>query len=235
MLAMVLPLALHFAIQASGRERWWRWLCAALIGLAIPMSLSRTAIVGVLVVGLVLVPAWTPERQRRAIVIAGLWSAAVWLMVPGLVGTISNLFANYGSDTSVTARTERYAKIGGLLRHHVFVGRGLGTFVPEKYFVLDNQYLGTVLEAGLIGLVAIVLVMLVAFGCARGARRRLRDESGRDLAQALAASAAVPLVVFATFDALSFPMVPGLLFLLLGCSGALWRLSRGTSLSASPR
>jgi O-antigen ligase len=126
----------------------------------------------------------------------------------------------------VTDRTARYARIGGLLQHHVFFGRGLGTFIPSRYFILDNQYIGTTLEAGLVGLCALLLVMIVWYGCARGARRLMRDPVDRDLAQSLAASAAVALVVFFTFDALSFPMVPGLLFLLLGCSGALWRLTR---------
>ncbi len=105
-------------------------------------------------------------------------------------------------------------------------GRGLGTFIPEKYFILDNQYIASTLEAGLVGLSALFLVMLVSFGCARGARRLFKDPVSRDLAQSLAAAAAVPVVVFATFDALSFPMVPGLMFLLLGVNGALWRLAR---------
>ena len=68
--------------------------------------------------------------------------------------------------------------------------------------------------------------MLVSYGCARGARRLFKDPVSRDLAQSLAAAASVPLVVFATFDALSFPMIPGLMFLLLGVNGALWRLAR---------
>jgi hypothetical protein len=225
-LAMILPIALHFAFKAEGRERMWRWGCVGLIGLAIPMSLSRTAIVGVLIVVIVLVPTWSPPRQRGALLIGGMWTVVMWLGIPGLVGTLSSLFTNYGSDTSVTERTARYSRIGGLLAHHVFFGRGLGTFIPENYFVLDNQYITTTLEVGVVGLCALIFVMLVSYGCARGARRLMKDRVSRDLAQSLAAAAAVPVVVFATFDALSFPMVPGLMFLLLGVNGALWRLVR---------
>jgi polysaccharide biosynthesis protein PslJ len=225
-LAMVLPLALHFAFKARGREKIWRWGCVALLGLAIPMSLSRTAIVGVLIVIIVLLPTYPPVRQRGAVLIGGAWTVMMWLAVPGLVGTLGSLFSNYGTDTSVTDRTARYSRIGGLLAHHVVFGRGLGTFIPEKYFVLDNQYIASTLEVGLVGLSALFLVMFVSYGCARGARRLFKDPVSRDLAQSLAAAASVPVVVFATFDALSFPMVPGLMFLLLGVNGALWRLAR---------
>jgi hypothetical protein len=225
-LAMVLPIALHFAFKAQGREKLWRWVCVALLGLAIPMSLSRTAIVAVLIVVIVLLPTYPPVRQRAVLIIGGAWTVVMWLAVPGLVGTLGSLFSNYGSDTSVTDRTARYSRIGGLLAHHEFFGRGVGTFIPEKYFVLDNQYIASTLEVGVVGLCALIFVMLVSFGCARGARRMFKDPVSRDLAQSLAAASAVPLVVFATFDALSFPMIPGLMFLLLGVNGALWRLAR---------
>jgi hypothetical protein len=49
----------------------------------------------------------------------------------------------------------------------------------------------------------------------------------RSLAQSLAAAAAVAMVSFATFDALSFAMAAGMTFFLLGCVGALWRLHVG--------
>jgi O-antigen ligase len=232
-LAMVLPIALHFAFSAEGSDRVWRWVCVGLLGLAIPMSLSRTAILGVIVVTIVLLPTWPPVRQRAALVIGGAWATTMWLAIPGLVGTLRNLFTNAGTDPSVTDRTARYARIGGLLAHHVVFGRGLGTFIPSRYFILDNQYIGTTLETGLVGLAALLLVMVVSYGSARGARRLMCDPVERDLAQSLAASAAVALVVFFTFDALSFPMVPGLMFLLLGCNGALWRLTRESRSAAA--
>jgi hypothetical protein len=68
------------------------------------------------------------------------------------------------------------------------------------------------------------MVLTVAVFCARGARRRTDDASTRDLAQSLAASVMVAMLAFATFDGLSFPMVTNLLFVLVGCCGALRRL-----------
>jgi O-antigen ligase len=102
-------------------------------------------------------------------------------------------------------------------------GRGFGTFLPS-YHILDNQYLMTAIEAGLLGVTALVLLLLTGVFTARGVRRRIKDPDARDLAQCLAASAAVAVCTFATYDELSFPMSTGLTFLVLGAIGALWRM-----------
>jgi O-antigen ligase len=95
--------------------------------------------------------------------------------------------------------------------------------------ILDNQYLGTLIETGVIGLLALILVFVVPLLCARGVRRRSARPETRDLAQSLAAAVMVGMLSFATFDGLSFPMATNLLFLLLGCCGALRRLEREDS------
>ena len=66
---------------------------------------------------------------------------------------------------------------------------------------------------------------------ARGVRRRAADAEGRELGQCLAASVAAAAVCFATFDALSSTIASGLCFLILGCTGAAWRLARARQLA----
>ena len=61
---------------------------------------------------------------------------------------------------------------------------------------------------------------------ARKVRRLSTDPEHRDLGQAMTASVAVAMVTFGTFDALSFAMASGLIFMLLGCAGAALRLVR---------
>jgi O-antigen ligase len=224
-LAMVLPFAIHFAMVAKEKRRLW-WAACGLIVLGIAMSLSRSGILGMFVVVVMLFPTWSPRVQRVALVLGAFYAVGLRLAIPGLVGSIRDLFTNAGNDSSVVARTSDYERIGGLLEGHTIFGRGLGTFLPETYFILDNQYLTTTLELGLFGLGALLLLLLVGIFCARGARRRSTDPETRSLAQAFAAAGLVPLTTFATFDAMSFPMVAGLTFLFLGCSGALWRLTR---------
>ncbi len=118
--------------------------------------------------------------------------------------------------------------VGQFIAGHPYFGRGFGTFDPVKYVLLDNAYVGTTVELGYVGLVVLLSFFAVGFVGARGVRRRARDARERDLAGALAASIVVPAVEFVTFDAFAYAIITGMVFLLVGCAGALWRISRAT-------
>jgi O-antigen ligase len=234
-MAMTLPIALHYAFYATTKwAKRWHWFCAGLIGVALPLSLSRTAILGVTVVGLMLFLTWSWKRRGRALVVLVVFVNGLQFVVPGLFGTLRSLFLNLGNDPSVSGRTSDYALVGDLVANNPVFGRGFRTFIPEKFIlhtgegggtlILDNQYLGTLIEMGVFGLFSLVFLFLVVLGCARSIRRRSADSSTRDLAQSLAAAVMVAMLSFATFDGLSFPMATILLFLLVGCAGALRRL-----------
>ncbi len=74
------------------------------------------------------------------------------LAIPGLVGTLYSLFSNLQNDPSVSGRTSDYAVVLGLFDQHAILGRGLFTFVPRYYRILDNQYLMILVELGVVGL-----------------------------------------------------------------------------------
>lgn len=222
-LATVLPLAIHFVV-ASPRRRRLHILCLVLIAAAIPMSLSRSATVGTLAAGMVLFAGWSRSQRRRALVIVPMFAVVLRLLVPGLLGTIKSLFLNWAVDPSISGRTDDYAQVGKYFAESPILGRGFGTFVPEIYPLLDNQYLGHLMETGVVGLTALLALFVVGFFCGRGARLRSEDEETRHLGQALAAALAVPAVTFATFDGFGFSMVTTLTFLLLGASACLWRM-----------
>lgn len=225
-LILVLPLAVHYAHTAEPAKRLARWAGVVVIAFAIPLSLSRSAVIGIATVGLVLIIGWPRERRIRAILVSIAFLGLTRAAVPGLLGTFRSYFVNAGDDPSVQGRTDDLQTIGTFVQDHLIFGRGPGTFAAELYRILDNQYFGTLIENGIVGLVALSLLLLLGYGCARGARRYAADPTDRDLALALAASTASLVPTFATFDALSFPMVTGVTFLLLGCCGALWRLVR---------
>ncbi len=224
MLAVVLPLAAHYAFT-SERRRWVWWTSLAAMLAAVPMSLSRTPFLGLAGAALVLGPTWPRRRRRRALLALPLVVVATRVAVPGLVGTIISLFTKLPSDPSTQGRTADYALVGRYLANHPVLGQGFRTFLPKRYELLDNQYLLTLIETGVVGLAALLLLLLVPIFLARNARRRSTDPLVRDLGQTLVASIVVLTLSFATFDALSFPMISGLLFILLGCCGALWRLA----------
>ncbi|WP_147268690.1 O-antigen ligase family protein [Sphaerisporangium album] len=224
-LAAILPLALHGAIFCRVPEqRRKRWTMVVLIAAALPMSVSRSAILGLFVVMLVLLPTWPSEWRLRAVLIFGASSIVMRLLIPGLIGTVLNLVSVIGSDENSTTRTGDYDAVVAAVSQRPWFGQGFATYLPRMYRVIDNQYLMSSLETGLVGLLALLVFLLAGWVLARRARRAAVDPETRHLAQCFAASSAVAIFGFGTFDAFSFPMITNVMFLILGCCGALWRL-----------
>ena len=194
--------------------------------MAVPMALSRSAALGATAALVVMFVSWSWRRRHVVLLALPVFLLGMRVVVPGVLGSVWSLFTHLGGDDSTRGRTQDYALVGKFIWRHPFFGRGFGTFIPSKYFVLDNQYLGSIIELGFVGLTVLIVMFVTAFFTARGARRRTSDPDRRDLAQALAASIAVAIVSFGTFDALGFPMVAGMLFLVMGCAGAMWRINR---------
>lgn len=221
----LVPLALHFALHAENR-RWRFALALVTLLVAIPMSVSRSGFL-TLAVGLaVYAVALSPRGRFNALVLAVLGLGVFRALVPGLLGTVFALFRDAGSDPSIEGRTEDYQAIPSLMEGHWWWGRGLGTFTPDVYFFLDNQFLAEFLQGGLVGLTAFVAVVVTGLGVARGVRRRATDPALRSLGQALAATIVAVGVSCFVFDALSHRQTGFLLFVCIGCAGALWSLVR---------
>jgi polysaccharide biosynthesis protein PslJ len=225
-LAVILPIAIHQARYAPPGLRLRRWTQVGLIAVTLPMTVSRSAILGLAVILIVILPVWSRRERWVAYVVAIFGIGALFVGVHGLLGTIRDLFLAVGTDSSTTSRTVAYAHAGPLVVAHPWFGQGFGSFLPMVYFYTDNQYLNSVIEIGIIGLVALLAMFCTGWILARSARRAIADDELRHLAQCLAASVAVMAVTYATFDALYFPMAAAVTFLILGCVGAFWRLTR---------
>jgi O-antigen ligase len=225
-LALALPLAIYQARVAPPERRLRHWIQVALIAVALPMTVSRTSILGFAVILVVLLPSWPYWERGRAYLAVIVSAVLLRALVPGLIGTLRNLFFTIGSDSDTVSRTSGLSAAGGFISQHPWFGRGFGTFLPQTYRFLDDQYLGSLIETGIFGFLILLALFATGWSLARRARRISVKHSDRELAQALAASVAVAAFTFATFDALGFPMATGLTFLILGCVGALWRLAK---------
>jgi len=226
-LAMIFPLALWRAFNTARGAGLWPWASVGLLAVAIPMSLSRSAFLGLFAVAVVLLPTWPGTRVLGAVLVAPVFTVAMQAVAHGLLGTIKSLFVGLTSDPSFQGRTDDYKVVGRFIGQSPLFGRGFGTFDPAKYVLLDNQYLGITIELGYFGLAALLGLFVVGIAAARSARRRgpAGDERWRELCQCLAASVTVCLISFVTFDALAFPMCAAMTFLVLGCAGAAWRIA----------
>lgn len=222
-LTMVLPLSIVYAIQAPAN----RWLFRVLLGavtFAIFLSISRSALICALIGFVVLAASWSAAARLKALAFAAVTMVVVFLLSPGVLGTIGNLFTGASDDPSITSRTGSFDIAGQFISASPWFGRGFGTFLP-KYWILDNGYLGLLIEGGVLGFVGLLVVIASAIWAAREARRVARDEFDKAIAQALVASIAAGACGLAFFDTFAFPQSAGTFFLLLGLAGAALRLN----------
>jgi O-antigen ligase len=224
-MVIAFPLALHQARFAPNAIRSMKWLKVAVIGAAIPMTVSRTALVGLIVAGVVLLPTWTRRHRRRAYAVMLVVGAVLFVGVPQLLSTFATLMAQiFAGSSSTDSRTSAIGQSLPYLAQHPWFGRGFGTFPPQVYFFTDDQYLNSLITVGAVGLCCLGALFVTGWLVARSLRRRSIDAEVRDLAQCLAAAVAVAAACFGTFDVLSFASAAGLTFLIIGCTGAAWRL-----------
>jgi O-antigen ligase len=231
-LAMALPIAINRARFAPPGKRGVRWLQVGLIGAALPMSVSKSAVLALLAVAFILLPTWPKIERRVAYVVIGVGVVGLWMLVPGLIGTFHTLFATLYGDTSTTSRTSAFTTAMPYISQHPWFGHGFGTFFPASYFFTDDQYLLSLIEIGVVGLFALLALFVTGLVTAQRVRRATKDPEMRDLGQCLTATLAVAMVAFGTFDTLSFNMAAGLTFLFVGCTGAALRLLKAQDAQA---
>jgi hypothetical protein len=227
-IAMALPLALHVARFDATRTRFRRSLPVGLIAIGIPVAVSRSAILGAAVAGFVVFLGLDPRLRPKALMAVAGFVTLVYATTPGLLGTLRSFFLSTGQD----GRVNDYGRALAHIRKAPWFGHGPGTFIADSRLnnafdnILDNQYLGTLIEVGLIGLAVVLAYLLGAAFLGRGARHRSTDPATRDLGQALAAASVAGAVTSYTFDAFSCKMFAGVVPLCLGLAGALWALTR---------
>ena len=235
-LAMILPIAFALALE-GGQRRARAWLPVLLIATALPLTVARSGVLG-LIVAFAFAFLMARGRQRLWLLLTlPVFAVVLRLAIPGLVGTIKSLFLSADQDISIAGRTSDYGAVSSLLHESPLFGRGLFTFLPSIYRILDNQYLLTLVEAGVVGLTATLLLVVVPTTLAlRRARTvRLHEPSTPSaphggvahlLPFGIGASLFSAALLFATFDGFSFPMCMGVFSVMLGASGAVLRLCR---------
>lgn len=224
--AILLPIAITLAITDRDRSRWQRFTPLLLIGLCVPVSVSRTAILAAAVAFIVFVCQVGARRRAAAILALPFVLAGVFLTIPGLLLTLSGFFLNAGTDTSVSTRTDDYPLVESLVRLHPWFGKGGGTYLPDDLLtILDNTYLKWVIEFGIVGLVVMIFMYIgLPVMTAIVIRKRARTPETALLAVALSAGLASSALAAATFDALTFPTLTYTQAFAIGIVGALWQV-----------
>lgn len=222
-LAVTLPLIITVA-RNSSRHRAFYWAMALFTSLAIVLTLSRTGIVCTIVALACLLPAWPRNTRFAAAGLAVVLFAGTYVAVPGIAATYRGLFGQADGDPSVQSRTDAYGIVFAFVENRPWFGRGSGTFLP-KYWILDNLYLGQLIETGVVGVGALLLLIAVAAWGARRASKTASQPEERELNRSIMAGIVACAVGFAFFDGFPFPESAGTFFLLIGLAAAGHRLS----------
>jgi O-antigen ligase len=232
---LVLPLAVYLALHDTQRSKLKRWFPVVCIAAAVPTSISRSAVLSVVLALGVLIISLRPAQRLPAITAIPAALVGIYVASPKLIRTFEYYIFAGTSDNSIAHRVNNYPYAEHLIKQHLLFGQGGGTYVSGNYIdlalshILDNQYLDTAIELGLAGVAALVFYLLTPVWAALAARRRTGDPRLRDLCAALAGSALAALVCAGTFDALSFPMYVYVQALVAGLTGAVWLLVKKTN------
>lgn len=220
-LVMLIPLGVYLA-RTYGRKMWWA--ATAMIVLGAAATVSRTGVL-MLFVELVVLLVLRPRQTVRILRVLPLALLLVAIVSPNSVRGLYDAFVPRGGlikeQSQLVANNPnaqpRLADVGPSLRkfsHHPFLGIGFGTRVLPSDTILDDQWLGSLLETGIVG---VSLLLLLFFRSIRRLGSMARgDFSERGaLCAALAASLAAFGVGMLTFDTFSFIQVTYVFFLLL--------------------
>jgi O-antigen ligase len=171
--------ALTFPQVFSHRPALPRWLaviCMGLIALALVLTVSRAAMLGLAAVGLGL----GLLKYRRALIVIALVLVAV-LALPQtreLVGHFVDGFM--GRDLATQMRFGEYEDAIRLIERYPLLGVGfVGTPDVDLYVGVSSMYLLVAQQMGLLGLAAFLIVLIVLFAGAAQAWRCARLDEGQ--------------------------------------------------------
>ncbi|ORV34417.1 polymerase [Mycolicibacterium confluentis] len=203
--AITLPLALYMAQTARTRNAKVAAGVAAVIAvLALPASISRTGIIAVGAAMAFYMLAFKVRQIAPAVAALVIAIACYAAAFPTIMNALWSTISGSSEDASIEGRTKDYASVAELLRSHPLFGVGLGGSEPTVFGYLDNEWMQSVVQGGLVGLTAMTLLMVGAvFGIAASLRRAgSREERVRSYM--LGAIAIGILTSSFTFDLFSF-------------------------------
>lgn len=234
MFVMLVPLAAALAVTSKQR-RWW--VAAALLGLGALATVSRTSVLMFVVIAIMF--AWLRPQTTRP-----LWPALIPLLlvahfaVPGTIGSLAGSFFPSGGivaqQQNANVGSGRLASLGpslGEVKPRPVFGEGFGTRIvdgPDKNaIIVDDQWLTSLLETGVVGILA--LAWLFVHAIKRLTRAARHDETSRGwFLVAIASALAAYMAGMFTYDSFSFVQVTFVFFILLALGSVLLQQQPGS-------
>jgi O-antigen ligase len=227
-LAVILPLAIYRA-KSFGQRRWWVPAFLILMGLLATRSRTAVLMLFAMVVVFLLLRQQATRRLWPAILPALI---VIHFALPGTIGSIRASFFPSGGliaqQKDASVGSGRIATLGPALdaefKPNPVLGEGYGTRItgtpepgqpPPNGPILDDAWLGILLETGVLGTAALLWLFIRFLRRAGKAAKRDLSPRGWLLVATTASVAGFSLGMF-TYDAFSFIQVTLLLFIVLG-------------------
>jgi O-antigen ligase len=225
-LVLLLPVTLSQMLSARGRARKYLYaLCLAPMALSLIFTFSRgawLAMAGALIIyGLI--------YNWRILLGLALAAYTAPKFIPGIADRIGYLLSPaYLISSTRAGRVARWNMAINKVKNNPLTGEGFGRFggavaarhIPSSNYV-DNFYLKTAAETGLIGIAALAWLLLNGVRCALNTYRRLTDPYLKGLAGGLIAGLLGVLLHNGVENIFEVPMMSTYFWLLLGMTAAL--------------
>ncbi len=235
-LVLLMPLALYL----FRRTRSKLWIgCAGLIVIGSLATGSRTAVI-MLVVELCVFLRHKPTHTKRLLPLLLPLMVAIQFVMPGALHSFKASFFPQGGivaqENGVGAGrpdSGRLTHLGPAMKQWLqrpFFGQGFSTRLTSTHDVkmtdniLDNQWLGSLLELGAVGVFGLAWLWIRIGRRLRSAAKGV-DDDWSWLLISLAAGMTAFVIGMVTYDAFSFTQVTFLQFILIGLSVAALRLT----------
>ncbi|MEV4421667.1 O-antigen ligase family protein, partial [Patulibacter sp. NPDC049589] len=215
--ATLLTIALPFAVLRFVERAGWRRL---LYGTAVVLvvaggiaTVRRTALIA-MALALLVVVLYRGREVWRYLPLLLVALAGVSVLAPDALSGIVDQLRNVQSDSSAGDRMSDYPAVMPDIASHLVAGRGFGSLDIRNYRILDNQLLGTLIETGVLGLVAFLWVVASPLLTAHRVARAGGPLSGA--AVAIIAASAGFLATNLLYDAFGFRQAIYGFFLIAG-------------------
>lgn len=212
---LLAALPLGIAVRRLGRRAWPWDIATAVTALAVLGTLSRGALVGLLVmVVFALAARQIPWRAVALLLVVVVTAGSLAVSVRPELLSSSSFESSAVADEGVSERLDLWQAAAEMALDSPLVGHGPGSFaaehdrylppqsaeVPHRPDVASNTYVEIAAESGLLGLAAFLLVLAAGFSGAWAWWRRTRAPVAAGLTSSLVGTAVAATFVTAQFS-----------------------------------
>jgi polysaccharide biosynthesis protein PslJ len=215
--AATIPLTIHFARHAATRNaRFLSGAACILAMLAMPAAISRTGVISLVAALLILMFGLRVRQIAIGAIVLSIAVGGYFVAFPRILVALWDTIVRSEQDSSIRGRTADYAAVSQTFHEHPVFGLGLGGSPPTVYGFLDNQWLQTIVQGGIVGLIAMILLAGGGIFGLAAALRSAATPRERDQAYTVGAMFVAILVSSFTFDLFAFQQAALLLIITFG-------------------